>query len=116
MTTLWNSGKQQGGLIPDLSEVSGWDGDTFVEFLETVDFLPLSEEVRKVSEVGDEGTLKKRIEVTHDTDYLSSTVSTSTGFIMDVKGIRYRGVNGKLTVDSTDDMTKSPSSFGCGSG
>ena len=64
MTTLCNSGKRQGGLVPDLSEVSGYDGGTFVEFLEAVDFLPVSEEVRKVSEVGDDGALKKRIKVT----------------------------------------------------
>ena len=41
-------------------------------------------------------------------DALTSNVSTSTGFIMDVDGVRYRGVTEKLTVDSTDDMTKSP--------
>ena len=57
MTTLWNSGKRQGGLVPDSSEVSGYDGDTFVEYLVAVDFFPLSEEVRKVSEVGDDGAL-----------------------------------------------------------
>ena len=41
MTTLWNSGKRDGGLVPHLSEVSGYDGGTFVDLLETVDFLPV---------------------------------------------------------------------------